>query len=58
MTTTTQTFDDTDKALLTELQKRFPIDHRPFQVLGEKLGLSEQDCLERITRLKANQVIR
>ena len=58
MTTATQTFDDVDKALLTEVQKRFPIDHRPFQVLGEQLGISEQECLERIGRLKTNKVIR
>jgi len=58
MTTATQTFDDVDKALLTEVQKSVPVDHRPFHVLGEKLGISEQACLERITRLKASQVIR
>jgi DNA-binding Lrp family transcriptional regulator len=58
MTTATQTFDDIDKALLTEAQKQFPIDHRPFQVLGEKLGISEQQCLERIGRLKVNKVVR
>jgi len=58
MTTTTQTFDDIDKALLTEAQKRFPVDHRPFARLGEKLGISEQECLERVGRLKATKVIR
>ncbi len=58
MTTTTQTFDAVDKTLLTEAQKRFPVDHRPFQTLGETLGISEQECLERVGRLKANQVIR
>jgi len=57
-TTATQTFDDVDKALLTEVQKSFPIDHRPFHILGDKLGISEQACLERISRLKTNQVIR
>ena len=57
-TATTQTFDDTDKALLTEVQKQFPIDHRPFQLLGEKLGISEQQCLERVERLKTTKVIR
>ena len=58
MTTVTQIFDDVDKVLLTEVQKRFPVDHRPFQVLGEKLSISEQECLERVSRLKADQVIR
>ena len=58
MTTATQTFDEIDKALLTEVQRQFPVDHRPFHLLGEKLGISEQECLERISRLKANKVIR
>src|SRR3989338_8834035 len=58
MDTATQTFDDVDKALLTEVQKRFPVDHRPFQILGEKLGISEQHCLERVARLKTDKVIR
>src|SRR3989338_4537041 len=58
MDTATQTFDDVDKALLTEVQKRFPVDHRPFQILGEKLGISEQECLARVARLKETRVIR
>lgn len=58
MAIVTQTFDEIDKALLTEVQKQFPINHRPFQTLGEKLGISEQRCLERVARLKTGQVIR
>ena len=58
MATATQVFDEIDKALLTAVQKQFPIDHRPFQVLGESLGISEQQCLDRISRWKANKVIR
>ncbi len=56
--TTTKAFDDVDKALLTELQKSFPIAHRPFEVLGEKLGITEQECLRRVTALKESKVIR
>jgi DNA-binding Lrp family transcriptional regulator len=56
--TATQTFDDVDKALLTEVQKAFPVVHRPFEQLGEKLGISEQECLERVGRLKETKVIR
>ena len=55
---TTQTFDEVDRALLTEVQKQFPVHHRPFEVLGEKLGISEQECLERVGRLPATKVIR
>ncbi|MBI2173780.1 MAG: Lrp/AsnC family transcriptional regulator [Candidatus Omnitrophica bacterium] len=58
MTTVAQTLDTVDKALLTEAQKQFPVNHRPFQILGERLGISEQECLERVSRLKTNGVIR
>lgn len=58
MATTTTTFDQVDQALLVALQQPLPIDHRPFQVLGEKLGLSEQVCLERVERLKATATLR
>lgn len=53
-----ETLDTVDRTLLEELQRRFPLDHRPFEVLGEKLGTSEQDCLQRIIRLKAHGTIR
>ncbi|MDP3768861.1 MAG: Lrp/AsnC family transcriptional regulator, partial [Dehalococcoidia bacterium] len=56
--TTTKAFDDVDKALLTEVQKGFPVAHRPFEVLGEKLGITEQECLQRVTALKESKVIR
>jgi DNA-binding Lrp family transcriptional regulator len=50
--------DSIDRALLTEVQARFPIEHRPFAALGKKLGILESECLERVARLKANKVIR
>lgn len=56
--TVRQAQDDTDARLLEAVQQRVPIDHRPFHVLGETLGISEQECLERIERLKAQGVIR
>lgn len=52
------TFDDVDKAILADIEAQFPVEHRPFQALGQKLGLSEQECLSRIDRLKAARVIR
>lgn len=56
--TATQTFDDVDHALLDEVQQRVPIDHRPFELLGQKLGIGEQECLRRIERLKDLAAIR
>jgi DNA-binding Lrp family transcriptional regulator len=58
MTTAAHVLDELDKSLLTEAQKSFPIDHRPFEVLAERLGITEQRCLERIERLKAAGIIR
>jgi len=50
--------DNTDRAILTEVQTAFPVAHRPFAALGQKVGISEQACLERVTRLKREKVIR
>ena len=50
--------DARDKALLTEVQAAFPVAHRPFALLGEKLGITEEECLERVSRLRADKVIR
>ncbi len=50
--------DALDKALLTEVQMKFPVEHRPFAALGRTLGISEQACLERVERLKISKVIR
>jgi len=52
------TLDKLDRALLTEVQSNFPVEHRPFDALGKKLGISEEECLERVIRLKAEKVIR
>ncbi len=56
--TTAPTFDTVDKALLTEIQAKFPVESRPYARLGEIVGVSESECLERINRLKQDQVIR
>lgn len=50
--------DHLDKALLELAQADFPLEPRPFALLGEKLGLSESQALERVARLKQIGVIR
>ena len=52
------TLDSIDRALLTEIQAAFPIEHRPFAVLGQALHISEQDVLSRVGRLKRDKIIR
>ncbi|RLF54560.1 MAG: Lrp/AsnC family transcriptional regulator [Thermoplasmata archaeon] len=50
--------DQTDRDLLNEIQSEFPIAPRPYLELGKRLGLSEQEVIDRIKRLKEEGVIR
>ncbi len=50
--------DATDKAILRAVQSRLPIDERPFAKLGQELGLSEQEVIDRLAAMKASGVIR
>ncbi|KNY28058.1 AsnC family transcriptional regulator [Pseudobacteroides cellulosolvens] len=50
--------DNTDRELLNLLQEKFPIHKRPFLVLGEQLGISEDEVINRIKMLKENGYIR
>ena len=48
----------TDKNILNEIQSDFPITPRPFQELGRRLNLSENEVIEAIRRLKGEGIIR
>ena len=50
--------DEMDRIILNEIQSHFPIEVRPYQVLGEKLGCSEEEALQRVKDLKDREVIR
>lgn len=50
--------DELDKAILNQIQSFFPIAVRPYQVVGDKLGLSEDKVLERVQRMVQDGVIR
>lgn len=50
--------DNTDREILNEIQSDFPITSRPYLDLGKRLGLSENEVLERVKRLKSDGVIR
>jgi DNA-binding Lrp family transcriptional regulator len=47
-----------DRTLLEQVQADFPLTPRPFAALGESLGLSEKQVLERLRRLKGAGLIR
>ena len=50
--------DTLDRELLQRIQSGLPVTVRPYRALAEQLGCSEEEVLGRITRLKADHVIR
>ena len=50
--------DQTDRKILNILQARFPVVPEPFDAVGAELGISGDEVLERVKRLKDNGVIR
>ena len=50
--------DKTDRFILNEIQRNFPITHRPFLALARRLGMKEKEILERVQRLKEVGIIR
>lgn len=50
--------DETDKRLLSIIQSGFPLESRPYAVLGAELGISEEECLARVHSLREKKIIR
>jgi siroheme decarboxylase len=50
--------DTVDRAILNSIQEEFPLTEKPFEVIGEQAGISEQEALERIRRLTQEGYIR
>jgi len=50
--------DKKDKELLQLMQDEFPLEERPWMILGEKLGVTEEDVFARVKKLSDNGVIR
>jgi len=50
--------DEADRRILNILQRNFPLDAEPFKVLGTRVGVDEDDLLERVRRLKEAGIIR
>jgi DNA-binding Lrp family transcriptional regulator len=49
--------DERDRKLLTLLQKEIPLETRPFTRIGEALGASEAEVLQRIQKLKDEEKV-
>ena len=46
--------DHLDQRLLNEFQQDFPLASRPYAVLGERLGLDEDEVMDRLAHLSRN----
>ncbi len=50
--------DDLDKKVIGLIQGDLPVEPRPFARLAEKIGMTEEEFLERINSLKKRGVLR
>lgn len=50
--------DRKDRLILNEIQRNFPVTHRPFLALARRLGMKEKEILDRVQRLKQVGIIR
>lgn len=50
--------DDIDRDLLNEIQADFPVEPHPYRVIGRRLGMAEEEVLQRIAKLKGEGIIR
>lgn len=50
--------DQKDRELLNLVQYDIPLTERPYAAVGARLGLSEDEVLERLRRLKESNIIR
>lgn len=50
--------DEIDKGILNEIQSNFPIEQRPYQVVADRLGLTEEEVIDRVKKLKEAGIIR
>lgn len=50
--------DKADRMILNEIQRNFPVTHRPFLALARKLKLKEKEIWQRVQKLKEAGIIR
>ena len=50
--------DDIDKKILNIIQNDFPIVAEPFRMVGGRLGISDDEVLARVRKMKADGIIR
>ncbi|MFH1487823.1 MAG: AsnC family transcriptional regulator [Pseudomonadota bacterium] len=50
--------DDLDKKIISQIQGDLPLDPRPFALLAERVGISEEAFVERVRAMKDLGIIR
>jgi DNA-binding Lrp family transcriptional regulator len=50
--------EDTDKKIISQIQKDLPVHKRPFAEMAEKIGISEDEFIKRVQHLKERGIIR
>ena len=50
--------NDKNREILNNIQVDFPIDSRPYKILAQKLGLCEDELIQRINQMKEDLLIR
>ena len=50
--------DTIDRKILSIINNTLPIAERPFKVVAQSLGISEEETIDRIKKLKAQRIIR
>ena len=50
--------DAIDRKILNIIQKEFPLEAEPYRIVGDRIGLTEDEVFERVMRLKEEGIIR
>ncbi|MFA5321483.1 MAG: AsnC family transcriptional regulator [Smithella sp.] len=50
--------DKIDKKILNILQKEFPLEEQPYLIVGERCGISEDETIRRVQKMKDEGIIR
>ena len=58
MTTSTSTMDLVDRKILNVIQTRFPLVEKPFEAVGEEIGIPESEVIQRVAEMKSKNVVR
>jgi DNA-binding Lrp family transcriptional regulator len=50
--------DEIDKKILNIIQKEFPLEEQPFLIVGKRCGISEEETISRVQKMKKAGIIR